>query len=112
MSAYEIGDFVYFFFRETAVEFINCGKVRISLYVRVCVCVGLIVCLFSLLFPLSVCVSLSGCASNRRSEAAEGTRDTVDILLFAVQLCEKHCFIKADCVCNARSLKVVGNSAT
>jgi len=27
VSAYDIGDFVYFFFRETAVEYINCGKV-------------------------------------------------------------------------------------
>ena len=27
VSAYEIGEFVYFFFREVAVEFINCGKV-------------------------------------------------------------------------------------
>ena len=27
ISAYEIGEFVYFFFREVAVEFINCGKV-------------------------------------------------------------------------------------
>ena len=27
VSVYEIGDYVYFFFRETAVEFINCGKV-------------------------------------------------------------------------------------
>lgn len=30
VSSYEIGDFIYFFFRETAVEFINCGKVRQS----------------------------------------------------------------------------------
>ena len=27
MSAYDFGQFVYFFFREVAVEFINCGKV-------------------------------------------------------------------------------------
>lgn len=25
-------DFVYFFFRETAVEYINCGKVNITFY--------------------------------------------------------------------------------
>lgn len=30
VSAYEIGDYVYLFFRETAVEFINCGKVCLS----------------------------------------------------------------------------------
>ena len=28
VSTYEIGDFIYFFFRETAVEYINCGKVN------------------------------------------------------------------------------------
>ena len=28
MSAYDFGQFVYFFFREVAVEFINCGKVK------------------------------------------------------------------------------------
>jgi len=28
VSSYDIGDFVYFFFRETAVEYINCGKAR------------------------------------------------------------------------------------
>lgn len=27
VSSHEIDDFVYFFFRETAVEYINCGKV-------------------------------------------------------------------------------------
>ena len=32
VSAYEIGEFVYFFFREVAVEFINCGKVSILLF--------------------------------------------------------------------------------
>jgi len=29
VSAYDIGDFVYFFFREAAVEYINCGKVHL-----------------------------------------------------------------------------------
>lgn len=28
VSSFTQGDFVYFFFRETAVEYINCGKVR------------------------------------------------------------------------------------
>jgi hypothetical protein len=28
VGSYEIGDFVYFFFRESAVEHMNCGKVR------------------------------------------------------------------------------------
>jgi len=28
VSSYEIDDYVYFFFRETAIEYINCGKVR------------------------------------------------------------------------------------
>lgn len=27
VSSFTQGDFVYFFFRETAVEYINCGKV-------------------------------------------------------------------------------------
>jgi len=36
VSSYEIGDFVYFFFRETAVEFINCGKVSLSVSLSVC----------------------------------------------------------------------------
>lgn len=30
VSSFDIGDKVYFFFRETAVEHINCGKVRIK----------------------------------------------------------------------------------
>lgn len=28
VSAYEIDDFVYFFFKEAAIEYINCGKVK------------------------------------------------------------------------------------
>lgn len=28
MSSYEIGDYIYFFFREPAIEYINCGKVN------------------------------------------------------------------------------------
>lgn len=31
VSSITKGDFVYFFFRETAVEFINCGKVSIAI---------------------------------------------------------------------------------
>ena len=31
VSAYEIGEYIYFFFRETAVEYINCGKVSCAL---------------------------------------------------------------------------------
>lgn len=27
VASYEIGDFTYYFFREAAVEYINCGKV-------------------------------------------------------------------------------------
>ena len=27
VSSFALGDFVYFFFRETAVEYLNCGKV-------------------------------------------------------------------------------------
>ena len=27
MSMYEIGEYVYIFFREVAIEYINCGKV-------------------------------------------------------------------------------------
>ena len=29
----EYGDHVYFFFRETAVEYINCGKVRVPVHI-------------------------------------------------------------------------------
>lgn len=29
MSAYEVDNFIYFFFREVATEYINCGKVNI-----------------------------------------------------------------------------------
>ncbi|XP_059162421.1 semaphorin-5A-like [Physella acuta] len=36
VSAYEINEFVYFFFREAAVENINCGKVVFSRVARVC----------------------------------------------------------------------------
>ncbi|KAK3105957.1 hypothetical protein FSP39_009544 [Pinctada imbricata] len=36
VSAYEIEDYVYFFFREVAVEYINCGKRRYSRIARVC----------------------------------------------------------------------------
>ncbi|RUS82099.1 hypothetical protein EGW08_010144 [Elysia chlorotica] len=36
VSAYEIGNFIYFFFRETAVENINCGKRIFSRVARVC----------------------------------------------------------------------------
>ncbi|UYV79623.1 SEMA5A [Cordylochernes scorpioides] len=36
VASYEIGDFVYFFFREIAVEYINCGKVIYSRVARVC----------------------------------------------------------------------------
>ncbi|KAK7492766.1 hypothetical protein BaRGS_00016071 [Batillaria attramentaria] len=36
VSTYEFGNFVYFFFREIAVEFINCGKRVYSRVARVC----------------------------------------------------------------------------
>ncbi|XP_067687667.1 semaphorin-5A-like [Haliotis asinina] len=36
IASYDIGEFVYFFFRETAVEFINCGKKTYSRVARVC----------------------------------------------------------------------------
>ncbi|EDW03507.1 GH11272 [Drosophila grimshawi] len=36
VSSFTQGDFVYFFFRETAVEFINCGKAIYSRVARVC----------------------------------------------------------------------------
>lgn len=36
VSAFEIGDFVYFFFRETASEFANCGKAVYSRVARMC----------------------------------------------------------------------------
>ncbi|XP_061181416.1 semaphorin-5A-like [Saccostrea echinata] len=36
VSAYEIGDFVYFFFREVATEYINCGKRIYARVARVC----------------------------------------------------------------------------
>jgi hypothetical protein len=36
VGSYEVGDYVYFFFRETAVEYINCGKTVYSRVARVC----------------------------------------------------------------------------
>nr|CAD7575037.1 unnamed protein product [Timema californicum] len=36
VSSMPLGDFVYFFFRETAVEYINCGKAVYSRVARVC----------------------------------------------------------------------------
>ena len=36
VGSYEVGDYVYFFFRETAVEYINCGKTIYSRIARVC----------------------------------------------------------------------------
>ncbi|CRK93680.1 CLUMA_CG007209, isoform A [Clunio marinus] len=36
VGSFTFGDFVYFFFRETAVEFINCGKAVYSRVARVC----------------------------------------------------------------------------
>uniref|UniRef100_A0A1A9WXA0 Sema domain-containing protein n=1 Tax=Glossina brevipalpis TaxID=37001 RepID=A0A1A9WXA0_9MUSC len=36
VSSFTQGDFVYFFFRETAVEYINCGKTIYSRVARVC----------------------------------------------------------------------------
>ncbi len=36
MGSFEVGDYVYFFFRESAVEYINCGKAIYSRIARVC----------------------------------------------------------------------------
>lgn len=36
VGSFEIGDYVYFFFRESAVEYINCGKSIYSRVARVC----------------------------------------------------------------------------
>lgn len=36
VGSYDIGEYVYFFFRETAVEYINCGKAVYSRIARVC----------------------------------------------------------------------------
>jgi hypothetical protein len=36
VGAFDIGEYVYFFFRETAVEYINCGKAVYSRVARVC----------------------------------------------------------------------------
>lgn len=36
VGSFDIGDFVLFFFRETAVEYINCGKSVYSRVARVC----------------------------------------------------------------------------
>lgn len=36
VGSFDIGDYVYFFFRETAVEYINCGKAVYSRIARVC----------------------------------------------------------------------------
>ncbi|XP_043240676.1 semaphorin-2A-like [Amphibalanus amphitrite] len=36
VASYDIGEYVYFFFRETALEYINCGKAIYSRVARVC----------------------------------------------------------------------------
>ncbi|KAL7050696.1 hypothetical protein ACKWTF_004184 [Chironomus riparius] len=36
VGSFDIGDYVYFFFRETAVEYINCGKAVYSRVARIC----------------------------------------------------------------------------
>lgn len=36
VGSFDIGEYVYFFFRETAVEYINCGKAVYSRVARVC----------------------------------------------------------------------------
>ncbi|CAG0890637.1 unnamed protein product [Darwinula stevensoni] len=36
VGSYDMGDYVYFFFRETAVEYMNCGKAVYSRVARVC----------------------------------------------------------------------------
>ena len=36
VGSYDVGEYVYFFFRETAVEFMNCGKTIYSRIARVC----------------------------------------------------------------------------
>lgn len=36
VGSFEIGEYVYFFFRESAVEYINCGKSIYSRVARVC----------------------------------------------------------------------------
>lgn len=36
MHSFDYGDFVFFFFRETAVEYMNCGKRVYSRVARVC----------------------------------------------------------------------------
>ena len=36
VGSYEVGSYVYFFFRETAVEYMNCGKTIYSRIARVC----------------------------------------------------------------------------
>ncbi|XP_077993050.1 semaphorin-5A-like isoform X2 [Glandiceps talaboti] len=36
VSSYEIGSYIYFYFRETAVEYMNCGKTIYSRVARVC----------------------------------------------------------------------------
>ena len=35
VSSLVYGDYVYFFYRETAVEYMNCGKVSFNLFVLV-----------------------------------------------------------------------------
>ena len=36
VGSFEIGDYVYFFFREVAVEYMNCGKSVYSRVARIC----------------------------------------------------------------------------
>jgi len=63
VSSYEIGDYVYFFFRETAVEFINCGKV--------CLVVGLSFYLF-VYIRFFVCFSVRLFNCNLQGAAKSG----------------------------------------
>ena len=36
VGSYDVGEYVYFFFREMSVEFMNCGKTVYSRVARVC----------------------------------------------------------------------------
>jgi hypothetical protein len=36
VGSYDVGEYVYFFFREMAVEYMNCGKTVYSRVARVC----------------------------------------------------------------------------
>lgn len=70
VGSFDIGEHVYFFFRESAVEYINCGKNIFSRVARVCKVRKLFLVRFELckLMPLSLSLSLPPAERHWRQE--------------------------------------------